>query len=150
MRGAVVFGCLAAACWSEPAVPPVKSAVPSPPAAPRLERGDRVPGRLIYDRSGGAWEVHCNHGKRLTVSPWQGGSSFPIGDCQTADHAELAAYDRDHDPIAIGRGGIARFAAGLRDEVEVERVLDAMRRAAEDAVEPTVATVWQRDRRGAA
>jgi hypothetical protein len=43
---------------------------------------------------------------------------------------------------------IARFAAGLRDEVEVERVLDAMRRAAEDAVEPTVATVWQRDQRG--
>ena len=42
---------------------------------------------------------------------------------------------------------VARFAAGLRDEVEVERVLDAMRRAAEDAVEPTVAGVWQRDRR---
>ena len=50
---------------------------------------------------------------------------------------------RDHE------AAIAKFSAGLRDEVEVERVLDAMRRAAEDAVEPTVATVWQRDRRGA-
>ena len=42
---------------------------------------------------------------------------------------------------------IARFAAGLRDETDVERVLDAMRRAAEETVEPTVAAVWQRDRR---
>jgi hypothetical protein len=42
---------------------------------------------------------------------------------------------------------IARFAAGLRDETDVERVLDAMRRAAEETVEPTVATVWQRDQR---
>ena len=48
---------------------------------------------------------------------------------------------QDHD------AAIARFAAGLRDETDVDRVLDAMRRAAEEAVEPTVASVWQRARR---
>ena len=47
---------------------------------------------------------------------------------------------QDHD------AAIARFVAGLRDETDVERVLDAMRRAAEETVEPTVASVWQRGR----
>jgi hypothetical protein len=41
---------------------------------------------------------------------------------------------------------VARFAAGLRGEMDVDRVLEAMRRAAEETVEPTMATVWQRDR----
>lgn len=41
---------------------------------------------------------------------------------------------------------VARFAAGLRDEVDVDRVLDAMRRTAEHAVQPSAAAVWQRDR----
>ncbi|HEX6867153.1 MAG TPA: hypothetical protein VF119_00030, partial [Candidatus Limnocylindrales bacterium] len=41
---------------------------------------------------------------------------------------------------------IARFAVGLRDEMDVDRVLDAVRRVAEETVEPTVATVWQRER----
>jgi hypothetical protein len=41
---------------------------------------------------------------------------------------------------------IARFATNLRDEMDVDRVVAAMRRAAEEAVEPTVAAVWQRDR----
>lgn len=44
---------------------------------------------------------------------------------------------------------LARFAVGLRDEMDVDRVLDAVRRVAEETVEPTVATVWQRERRAA-
>lgn len=41
---------------------------------------------------------------------------------------------------------LAAFATGLRDEVEVDRVLAAMRQVAEHAVQPTVAAVWRRDR----
>ena len=44
---------------------------------------------------------------------------------------------------------LVRFTIGLRDEVDVERVLDAMRAAAVNAVEPTAAGVWQRRTRAA-
>jgi uncharacterized membrane protein len=41
---------------------------------------------------------------------------------------------------------VEAFALGLRDEVDVERVLEAVRRAAERSVEPTASAIWQRDR----
>lgn len=48
---------------------------------------------------------------------------------------------RDHEAV------VTRFASGLRHEMDVDRVVDATRRAAEEAVEPSAATVWQRRRR---
>lgn len=41
---------------------------------------------------------------------------------------------------------LADFTAGLRDDVDVDRVLASMRQVAERAVQPTVAGVWRRDR----
>ena len=41
---------------------------------------------------------------------------------------------------------LAGFTAGLRDEVDVDRVLDAMRDVAQRTVRPVTVAVWQRDR----
>ena len=49
-----------------------------------------------------------------------------------------ARYDQE--------AALAAFATGLRDEVDVDRVLAGMRQVAEHAVQPTVAAVWRRDR----
>ena len=49
-----------------------------------------------------------------------------------------ARYDQE--------AALATFTAGLRDEVDVDRVLEAMRLVAERAVQPTAAAVWRRDR----
>ena len=40
---------------------------------------------------------------------------------------------------------IERFTAGLRDEVDVDRLLDQVRAAVADAVEPSTIGVWRRD-----
>jgi hypothetical protein len=49
-----------------------------------------------------------------------------------------ARYDQE--------SALADFSAGLRDEMDVDRVLAAMRSVAEHALQPTNAAVWRRDR----
>lgn len=58
---------------------------------------------------------------------------------RAVDHRfNRARYDQE--------AALAAFVTGLRDEVEVDRVITAMRLVAETAVQPTVAAVWRRER----
>jgi hypothetical protein len=91
-----------AACWRDGAEPPA----PAKPVAPRIPHArlaiePAMPGRLVYDRGGRAWEVKCD-GHALTRRPWEGGDFEPAGPCEVADHAVIEPLWTDDQPaIAI-------------------------------------------------
>lgn len=105
--------CLALfACWSgsrSVGTPP--NAPPAPPRrAPSLAIEDALPGRLLLDRSGVAWEVKCD-GKRLTKRPWQGGPRVDVAACDAADSTYVEIGMPPEDPaLAIEGEAVALFS----------------------------------------
>lgn len=66
--------------------------------------------RLVYERSGAAWDVHCD-GKILGKRTWEGGPLVPIGACGLADplYTMVIAGQLAEDVIAIDRDTVARW-----------------------------------------
>lgn len=70
---------------------------------------EAVPGgRLVLERDGTAWDVHCD-GAALTRRLWQGGALEPAGTCSLADGA---TPERDYfvDELAISGDRVARWS----------------------------------------
>ena len=66
--------------------------------------------RLVYERNGTAWDVHCD-GKVLSKRRWEGGALVPIGACGLADplHTMVIAGQLAEDVIAIDGDLVARW-----------------------------------------
>lgn len=98
-------------CWRSPPAP----VTPDSPAisrsrAPSLAFDDALPGRLVFDRSGVAWEVKCD-GKRLTKRPWQGGARVDVAACDEPDSTYVEVGMPPQGPaVAIEADTVALFA----------------------------------------
>lgn len=66
--------------------------------------------RLVFERSGTAWDVHCD-GKVLSKRPWEGGPLQPIGACGLADpiHTMVLAGQLAEDVLALDGDLVARW-----------------------------------------
>ncbi len=80
-----------------------------------------MPGRLLYDRSGVAWEVRCD-GKRLTRRPWQGGERVDVAACAEPDRTEVSVGMPPEGPaLAIEGDTVALFSTRDRAIVVTRR-----------------------------
>ena len=80
-----------------------------------------MPGRLLYDRSGVAWEVRCD-GKRLTRRPWQGGVPVDVAACDTLDPSHVEVGMPPEGPaLAIEGDTVALFSSRDRAIVVTRR-----------------------------
>jgi hypothetical protein len=89
-----------------------------------------MPGRVVYDRSGHAWEVKCD-GRALTRRLWAGGEFEAGGPCETRDRSEIELETMyDPRPVAIDGDIVATYMPRAKKVVvsehgQVRRELDA-------------------------
>jgi hypothetical protein len=81
-----------------------------PAHAPSLAFEVELPGRLVYDRAGVAWELKCD-GKRLTRRPWQGGARVDVAACDVADpHYVELGMPPEGPALAVEGDTVALFS----------------------------------------
>ncbi|MBL9012967.1 MAG: hypothetical protein JNL83_02255 [Myxococcales bacterium] len=105
----VTLGALAA-CSGAPATRTVGGTGGTAPGAAGLAKDELRAARLVYERSGTAWDVHCD-GKVLSKRRWEGGSLTPIGACGLADpvNTMVIAGQLAEDVIALDGARVARW-----------------------------------------
>lgn len=99
-----------AACSGTPATKTVGGSGGTAPGTATLAKDTLRAARLVYERSGTAWDVHCD-GKVLAKRPWEGGALQPIGACGLADpmYTMLIAGQLAEDVIALDGDHVARW-----------------------------------------
>jgi hypothetical protein len=132
-----VLPCLVlCACWSGSRSAGTPANAPETPhgRAPSLAIEDALPGRLVFDRSGVAWEVKCD-GKRLTRRPWQGGPRVDVAACDAADSSYVEIGMPPQGPaLAIEGDAVALFSERQHAIVVTRRGVETQRYPVSDYV----------------
>lgn len=99
-----------AACSGTPATRTVGGTGGTAQGTASLAKDTLRAARLVYERGGTAWDVHCD-GKVLSKRRWEGGPLEPIGACGLADpiNTMLIAGQLAEDVIALDGDTVARW-----------------------------------------